>query len=537
MSYAKRYVSPRLLLAIWGVALTLCPTVKVGAQGTPEHYAGKSEQRLEALEKRVEHLETVVASQESHRNSTISRAAGTHAGVWRNVGEESGGIVRLAVSASAGGEWTVRAWGECHPVPCDWGTTELHRLRDDVASRDFPYALAKWDRGSAEVQLVFRLENDELVAESYEISKDSSNQTNLRSVARFRREVPAEDIHAESRSIDHHQTDADTRRENPMLLGPGDNPQQFVRPIGGEQPFDGDARLAVYVAFGNVAQGSKLLQIDWRGQVLAGLKLPYSISGLASDDARLVATVGSIGVGEGLVISVNSDGSTSTLFRDATLLPDTTAIWSSPGSREMLVADNGADVIALLPKDASTPARALLQIPGNHDNFQSMSVARCLDGSLLYSDSDLRKVFRIPAGESPILGDPILFGQAALAADAQSLRWVAALENELHVFEGERSIGKFPYPNGLTMFRSNIAFATDGTLVIGLYGNRQIHFYAANLDTMDFVGLFTINTDRVTGMAVSPRMNWNTAIETPVDTSRRLNPATAPPTSPSPTPQ
>ena len=91
------------------------------------------------------------------------------------------------VIARAGDGWTIRAWGDCEPTDCDWGTTNLHLLADSVASQSFSHGFAKWDPGFKDSYMVVHLEGDVLVAEHYSVYTDGSGRSNTRRVSRLQR--------------------------------------------------------------------------------------------------------------------------------------------------------------------------------------------------------------------------------------------------------------------------------------------------------------------------------------------------------------
>jgi hypothetical protein len=281
----------------------------------------------------------------------------------------------------------------------------------------------------------------------------------------------------------------------------------LTEPLGGAAAVAVDDSQALYFAFGPVDGGSTLLQVNWDGTVRKSLELEYSISGMAPDRDRLLATVGSFRVGRGRVVALDSHGSLMNVFCDSKLLPDTTGIWSTPDSDEMIVADNGADVVVALAKDGKASPRKLIEIEG-HPDYQSMSVAKCSDGSLLYSGSDLKAVYRVPPGAGSKLHDPVLPGRGAVSADPNSTKWVATLADELHVFDGDRHVARFSYPEGRSRRYPILAFSNKGQLILGLEAGKQLWIYAVDLATGDFHGLFYLRADRVTAMAIAPKMNW-----------------------------
>jgi len=488
--------------------------------------APSSEYSLESLSLRVRLLEAKVSELETSRlaSVTASQATGGKAvrgeladqtsspfqGVWLNTEGREKGVPKIVIDKGDKG-WSARAFGACQPTDCDWGKTKLHLLGDSVVSKKLPYGLAKWDHGFAEAHATLNIEDDQLVVGIFTVFKDDSGRSNYRTITRFRRD----DSDMESERSNNSNQLAKILDPKPevssaaivQLQSSAGSVMNLTRTLDGVAAITADDSLALYFAFGPVSGGSTLVQVNWDGTVRRSLEVPYSISGLAPDRNRLLATVGSARVGDGRVIAFDHHGSLTDVFRDRDLLPDTIEIWSTTESDDILVADNGADVIVSLPKDGTTPARTLIQIEG-HKDFQSMSVAKCPDGSLLYSGSDLKAVYRVAPGDGPTLRNPLLQGQAAVCADANSSRWVAAQANELHVFDGNSRIGSFPYPEGRSMLRSILAFSNERQLLLGLRAGRQLWVYAVDLETGEFHALFSLRANRVTGLAIAPKMDW-----------------------------
>jgi hypothetical protein len=48
-------------------------------------------------------------------------------GNWTNVDAGTRGVTRLVIGAS-----TIRAWGQCHPTDCDWGSVPAYAYASDV---------------------------------------------------------------------------------------------------------------------------------------------------------------------------------------------------------------------------------------------------------------------------------------------------------------------------------------------------------------------------------------------------------------------
>jgi hypothetical protein len=467
--------------------------------------------RVQQLEERVARLESPTVE-----NSAIGRARAANisfAGDWVNIASTNPGITRVSIHQSNEGKWSIRAWGACHPTDCDWGSTSLHLLGDTVAARKFPYGFATWDHGFTDVYFTLRIENDELVIESYDIFKDNSGRSNYRRVDRFRRETSPsetsrEDVSTAASGRQRYPTTPAAPTQSPKRVSRADEVASKVRPLCSANSHVGNESLAVYFTYGPVDGARTLVQSNWDGTVCSSIELPYSISGLAADDGRLLAINGGSRTGQGRVIAIGKSGEIKTIYRDKNILPDASKIWSNAGSDEFLVSDNGADVVVEVSKDGSRPAEVRIRLT-DRPNYQSSSVAKCSDGSVLYSDSDEDGVFRVPAGSGPTLGEPLLRGMAAVAARPGSTTWVAALEERLHVFEGDRQVTELPYPEGMVMFRPNIDFASNGTLVLAFHGGNRQYFYAVDLDKKQFTGLFTVDVNRLTSLAIAPKMEWS----------------------------
>jgi|GEM_PF-6453213 len=111
---------------------------------------------------------------------------GKFVGEWINVDPGTAGITRLVISKTRRGR-KIKAFGQCHPEDCDWGTAELNLIGDNVSDYDPSWAMARWDKGFAETTLVFHFSDTALVVESYTVFKDDSGRANYRSIYRFRR--------------------------------------------------------------------------------------------------------------------------------------------------------------------------------------------------------------------------------------------------------------------------------------------------------------------------------------------------------------
>ncbi len=113
-------------------------------------------------------------------------------GVWHNTDKKTRGITKLVITNSLGGA-KIRAWGQCHPKDCDWGTRKLHVLGSSVSSKVKPYGFAIYGQKFAVRYLSLRRSGKYLVAEINTIFLDKSGRSNYRSIYTFssvRRTLP-----------------------------------------------------------------------------------------------------------------------------------------------------------------------------------------------------------------------------------------------------------------------------------------------------------------------------------------------------------
>lgn len=493
------------------LAVGLLPLAGFAQSPTP---SDDLESRVQALEVRVADIEAAGDSRpasEPPQQSTSTQNADRFLGNWKNVDDQTRGLPRLEITHDNQQALSIRAWGSCSPTDCDWGEVPLALLGDSAGATELPYGFCQWDHGFTDNYMTLRVEDNELAIEVYDIFKDGSGRSNYRAEYRFRRGESGSGESSDAAGQASHEASPVPRDALKISALAGQElaeVQKLVRPMTHGASYAGDESLAVFFVFGSVDGGSTLVQASWDGRVLGSMLLPHPLSGIAADTSRLLGTVGSSRVGDGRVVSIDGQGLLQTVFRDPSLLPDTINIWSLPDSKEFLVVDNGADVVLAISKTEPQKTDAKIRLNPPRDNFQSMSTALCVDGSVLFSSDDPSGVYRVSAGAGTDLGQPLLTDQAAVAAHPTTPVWVAAAGDTLHVFEGEREIKQLTYPGGLMMFRPNIDFAPDGTLILALHGAGQDHFFAVDLETGKFQGLFTVAEDRITGTTVAPRMEW-----------------------------
>lgn len=107
-------------------------------------------------------------------------------GEWVNINSDTDGITRLIISSSYQGT-KIRAFGQCHPHDCDWGTTELRLVVENQYSNHPTFAIARWDKDFAEKALILHLTDNALTVEQYTVFTDDSGRSNYRNVSKFRR--------------------------------------------------------------------------------------------------------------------------------------------------------------------------------------------------------------------------------------------------------------------------------------------------------------------------------------------------------------
>lgn len=275
--------------------------------------------------------------------------------------------------------------------------------------------------------------------------------------------------------------------------------------------------LAIFLGIGETGKPGQVVQLDQHGRVLGVVELPaapYSLAAL--DDGLLVALPGAV-----QVVKIDATGRVETIARSSRTLPlkAPISVATVPGKSDILVADNVADVVWLVPEHwnegaagttASQPL-TLLRIKGYELQAQDMSVAMGKDGYVLLAASGPDGVYRFRGGPDATLGNPLLPDAMSVAVDPKSMRWIAAVRDELVVFRERREEFRVRYPKGFYLY-DTVAFGPGGELVIGL---RQLlrpgELFTVNfvdLRKKDFHALFDWNKGPVKSLAIAKRANW-----------------------------
>ena len=78
------------------------------------------------------------------------------AGNWENVSRDASGISHVAISPAGGNQLTVRVYGDCHPIECDWGMVSGQSYTADPRSSDVTSISTVFNTGFARKQILFR---------------------------------------------------------------------------------------------------------------------------------------------------------------------------------------------------------------------------------------------------------------------------------------------------------------------------------------------------------------------------------------------
>jgi hypothetical protein len=264
---------------------------------------------------------------------------------------------------------------------------------------------------------------------------------------------------------------------------------------------------AVYLGCGESGGPGTVVQLDLTGKVLGTVELAGTPYGLAADRRGLVAAIP--GGAAPQVVRIGKGGKVETLLRDAAGLPAPLAVAANPSTGDVLVADNVADVLLLLPGGKAGDARRVLTIEGHKGHCQDMSVAFAADGHLLFGGTGPVGVYRFKGGDGAVFGDPVLAERGSVAAAPGAKRWAAALADGLRVYEGDREVAALAYPAGRRRWHDTLAAGPGGAFVIALHlGGTRYEVAQADLEKREFRTLFAWDKSRVVSLAVGPRMTW-----------------------------
>ena len=101
------------------------------------------------------------------------------AGEWVTTNPRTRGITRIVVARSQA-EWSVRAFGRCHPSDCDWGWVPVRPVGRSVEDHSFATGFAVWNAGFATKFVTMARTGDSLTVEIVNIFNDCSGRANYR---------------------------------------------------------------------------------------------------------------------------------------------------------------------------------------------------------------------------------------------------------------------------------------------------------------------------------------------------------------------
>ena len=263
--------------------------------------------------------------------------------------------------------------------------------------------------------------------------------------------------------------------------------------------------VAIYVGYGSEHGKGRILEIDGNGKLLGSIALPGAPHSLAYVDGRIAVA---LSTHEPSVVVLSPTGEIEELPLEEQTFPSVTGISSTGRGAQLLVADNEVNIIAMLSSENSSQHSVITRISGDKDFRQRTSLAVTGDNHLLYSGTFLEGVYRFSLNANSDMGDPVLQSYARVAADLKSTWWVAALDEELVVFDGPQEKARLRFPASRTAWFDLLAFGPEKTVVIALHTGTAFEVYHVNLKDSKFSHLFTLDLERVKALTVAPKMNW-----------------------------
>lgn len=93
---------------------------------------------------------------------SLLSAAPVHAGAldfagnWENASRDASGVSHVAISPAGGNHLSVRIYGDCHPIECDWGMVAAQSYSSDPHSGEVTSISVVFNTGFARKQIIFR---------------------------------------------------------------------------------------------------------------------------------------------------------------------------------------------------------------------------------------------------------------------------------------------------------------------------------------------------------------------------------------------
>lgn len=95
--------------------------------------------------------------------ASVLCAAAAHAGIedfyghWENTARDAGGLTHLVINPDGGNRVSIRAYGNCHPVECNWGLVQGKSYASDPHASGVDSILAVFNAGLARREIVLRV--------------------------------------------------------------------------------------------------------------------------------------------------------------------------------------------------------------------------------------------------------------------------------------------------------------------------------------------------------------------------------------------
>jgi hypothetical protein len=97
---------------------------------------------------------------------------------WNGTGS---GLVKVTI-ARAGIGYTIHAWGQCSPTPCNWGTVPLTVYAPNVTSKIADAGTAVYTNSFDVINVVVKLQGATLTVQTFTRFTDHSGRSNYNSV-------------------------------------------------------------------------------------------------------------------------------------------------------------------------------------------------------------------------------------------------------------------------------------------------------------------------------------------------------------------
>lgn len=262
--------------------------------------------------------------------------------------------------------------------------------------------------------------------------------------------------------------------------------------------------LAIYLGVGEVVGPGKIVQVDQDGRVLAAVDLPNTPYGLAMAEDRLVAAIPR---GK-RVVSVSRTGKLNANAEHSEI-PHPLSVAIAPESGDIIVADNGSDIVGKLKAADDYRPEVVVRIPGSPSSAQNMSVAATVDGYMILGSSSPAGVFRLGLEGKGRLGNPVLPRDGSVAASPDTKLWAACQPDHVQVFYGEEKIVRLGFRKGQTPYRSGLlAIGPERLILAAVRTSVGVEIVEADIAQNSFRTLFRWQGERLVCLAVGTRLPW-----------------------------